>query len=173
MVAGIEKLGGEVAYDWEFDAKGFVLGNPQQPGPSWLRRLLGKDLFQSVIAVGFVYTQVPDKGMEHLEELTQLQKMYLTGTQVTDAGLEHLKGLAQLQVLTLSGTQVTDAGLKRLKGLSQLQALYLNNTRVTDKGLEQLKGLSQLQAFYLDGTRVTDAGLEKLQEALRNCKIHR
>ena len=53
--------------------------------------------------------------MEHLEELTNLEVLFLGATQITDAGLVHLEGLTSLKLLWLSGTQFTDEGAKKLQ----------------------------------------------------------
>jgi hypothetical protein len=143
----IVKLGGSVAYDWEYDANGLKL-NAKPPGQGGLPGLLGDDFFQTVRVVN------------------------LARTQATDASLEHLSGLRQVQYLTLGGTKVTDAGMERLVGLSQLHWLFLDDTQVTDAGLAHLECLSQLQRLILDGTKVSDAGVKKLQAALPNCSIH-
>jgi hypothetical protein len=152
-VAEIKKLGGICVYDWQLDANGgfdYSYSKTKPTGPVWLRNLLGDDLFQSVIMVGFEAER-----------------------EVTDASLEPLKGLSEVRELDLYGTKVTDAGLRHLKGLSQLRELCLSDTQVTDAGLEYLKELTQLQQLDLDGTQVTDAGVTKLQQALPNCEIER
>ena len=69
----IEKAGGFVLYDYEFDPSGNPIPAAKPPGPSWLRKPLGDDYFADVTVVD------------------------LHGQEVSDAGLEHLKGLAQLQ----------------------------------------------------------------------------
>ena len=109
---------------------------------------------------------VTDAGLEHLKGLTQLQRLVLTGTRVSDAGLEHLRRLTQLQLLNLAHTQVTDAGLEHLKGLAQLKELNLSYTHVTDAGLEHLKGLTQLRALKLRETNVTDEGVKATPEGV-------
>jgi hypothetical protein len=77
--------------------------------------------------------------LEHLERLTQLQRLELEDTQVTDAGLKHLEGLTQLHYLSLSGTQVTDAGREHLKALKQLRWLHLAWTHCTDAGMKKFE----------------------------------
>ncbi len=196
VIEALEKLRAEVAYYGTFEGPAQVA---QLPGSVWLRTLLGDDFFVAPYLVRFDSTMVTvtdadlehlqglsqlqrlglegtgvtDAGLDHLKGLTQLQVLLLNGTKVTDAGLEHLKGLSQLQVLCLNGTKVTDAGLERLEGLSQLRVLWLNGTKVTDAGLERLEGLSQLRELGLNGTKVTDAGVKKLQQALTNCMVFR
>ena len=192
-VEEIRKVHGTACYDYQFDRYGNVifdrLGNPIKgaapPGPSWLHKLLGNDLFASVTRVwldgsgvrttfgwdtsqGLPHLQwltlnktaVTNAGLCRLAGLTQLQHLYLSDTKVSDVGMEHLKRLTRLQNLALSETVIGDAGLQRLKGLTGLHGLYLNNTRVGDAGLEHLKGLTELRVLALDYTTVSDHGLE-------------
>jgi len=63
----------------------------------------------------------------------------LDATQITDTGLVHLEGMTGLSYLNLSGTRITDAGLTHLKGMTSLSNLVLSGTRITDAGVEQLK----------------------------------
>jgi Leucine Rich repeat len=183
------KFGGSVMYDYE---KGT---NSTPPGPDWLRKLFGENLFSEVSAVYFIRESVSDRGLTNLEALTRLQILSLYGCNFTDDGLAHIKGLTQLKHLSLAETNVTDAGLEHierltqlrkllladsnisdagvehLKGLAQLQELDLTGTDVTDAGLENLKRLTNLQSLGLDGANVTDAGVAGLQRALPNCQI--
>ena len=159
----IQKLGGDVFYDYEVNTP--APGPPQPPGPLWLRERLGVNLLANVTFANFADSQpkIGDAGMEHLKGFTQLQDLYLNETEVSDAGLEHLKGLNQLRLLWLSGTEIGDAGLENLKGLTRLQSLLLDGTNVSDAGLEHLKGLTQLEHLDLTGTNVSNAGLENLK----------
>ncbi|HEV2969537.1 MAG TPA: hypothetical protein VGY55_06060 [Pirellulales bacterium] len=183
------KFGGSAMYDYE---KGT---NSTPPGPDWLRKLFGENLFSEVSAVYFIRVSVSDRGLTNLEALTRLQNLSLYGcnftddglahikgltqlkhlslaeTNVTDAGLEHLERLAELQKLLLADSNISDAGIEHLKGLTQLQELDLTGTDVTDAGLENLKRLTNLQSLGLDGANVTDAGIAGLQKALPNCQI--
>jgi hypothetical protein len=146
-VEAILKLGGQVTYDYEFDASGSQILGAKPFGPEWLRKLLGDDLFTNVILIG------------------------LSGSKVMDADLEQYKELKHLKMLMLAKTQVTDAGVKHIKELQQLEYLDLRKTKVTDTGLEYLEGLKQLKFFLLGKTQITDAGVEKLQKSLPNCRI--
>ena len=117
-VKAIKSLGGEVHYDYEFDASG---GEPI--APAWLRSILGEDCFAIVVSVSFPSWSVPDAALDHPEHLSGLQTLGLYRTHVTDAALERLKGLTHLEELNLAGTQVTSAGLENLKGLTRLHTL--------------------------------------------------
>ena len=114
-VDAIRKLGGEVHYDYEFDAKDDRLPNPTIPGPAWLRAILGDDFFRNIHQVVFAATSVTDADLRHLDNLTQLDQLSLIMTPTTDAGLEHLKGLSRLRWLYLYDTKVTDGGVAKLQ----------------------------------------------------------
>jgi len=145
-VAAIEKLGGNVTYNWQLYALGYTL-HRELPEPKWLRNLLGDDFFQVVIVVD------------------------LNRTKVTDTELEHVRCFAQLKRLMLGDTNVTDAGLKQLDGLKQLEWLTLSNTKVTDAGLERLQRLRKLKILDLSDNHITYAAVKKLKQALPNCEI--
>jgi hypothetical protein len=148
-VEAIEKIGGVVTYDWQYNSSGDFLNTAQPPVAAWPRSIVGDDFFASAYGVG------------------------LAGTKVTDAGLKSLCGLPALQSLSLRDTEVTDAGLANLRGLTALQCLGLSWTQVTDAGLEGLRGLTALKVLSLYDTRVTDAGVKRLQQALPDCDLQR
>jgi phosphate/sulfate permease len=179
-VEEIEKAGGKVTFEYQANPRGRVIPRAKGPpllrpprpgakpqGPPWLRMLLGDDIFVSVTEVDLSGSRVSDTGLERLEGLPQLRKLWLTGTEVGDVGLQHLEGLTQLGALYLGGTKVGDAGVEHLKGLTQLKELSVWCTRVTDAGLEHLEGLTQLRWLDLNGAQVTDAGLKYLKGLTR------
>jgi hypothetical protein len=125
-----------------------------------LAHLNGLTSLQSLDLSG---TQVTDAGLIHLKEFAELKELYIGNTQVTDASLVHMEGLTSLQFLALSGTKVTGTGLVHLRGLASLQGLILNDTLVTDAGLENVKVVESLQQVNLSGTQVTDEGLVHLK----------
>ncbi len=104
-------------------------------------------------------TAISDAGLAWLRRLVNLQSLFLRDTQITDAGLAHLEDMQDLKQLRLQRTRVTDAGLARLAGLKNLQLLFLDETKVGDVGLRHLAGLSRMRHLYLNETKVTDAGL--------------
>ena len=166
-VEAIKKLGGQVQYDYEVRRPGNPPPGAGPPGPTWLRKLLGDDLFTTVVNVVLFSSSATDADLEHLTGLTQLQMLNIRNTKVTTAGLVHLKGLAKLNSLALWDTKVTDAGLESLKELTQLQELVLFGTKVTGCGFEHLKRLTKLQTLNLGNTQVTDAGLVHLKELIQ------
>ena len=205
----VKAIGGRHYHDWEFDADGELRANPEPPAPIWLRNLLGVDFFSVVDSISFdtrtwndrrqksyfLYTDMTDARLEHLNEFAHLRALNLSCTNITDAGLERLRvlngpasvglddtnitdaglkclaDLHRLESLSLCDTPVTDAGLEHLKCLTNLTRLNLYNTEITDAGLERLKGLAKLRNLNVERTKVTDFGVLLLQFALPSCKI--
>jgi hypothetical protein len=185
-VAAIERAGGRVRYDWQFQ-DGRIVSKGRIWWPKWLVDQLGLDYFSNVTMVDF-----PDRGsdaeMVALGQLSRVDTLVLNHASVTGDGFAHLDGmtslrwltltptggltgpriiplrtLTRLQGLNLDRTDVTDAGLRRLAGLSGLELLGLTGTKVTDSGLKNLEGLASLESLYLDGTQVSDEGLVSLK----------
>jgi len=146
-VEAIRKAGGLVVYDYEMERLESRL-QPDPPGPEWLRKLVGEDLFWSVVFVHPSST-FADDDMPHLTELTKLETLHLSLTQVTDAGLKHLQALRNVTFVDLRSTQVTDAGLENLTGMTNLGTLYLSDTHVTQEGIKELgKALPNCQIIW-------------------------
>ena len=113
-VDAIAKLGGCVWYDYRINEDFFCVCEGEPTAPTWLRNVLGEDFFCEVKCV-MCHMDFDDNNAMHLQELTNLERLYLADTDVTDNGLAHLEKMARLEVLWLAGTQVTDAGVKRLQ----------------------------------------------------------
>jgi Leucine-rich repeat (LRR) protein len=123
----------------------------------------------TVVAVNLAHSNILDDGLAHLEPLSNLTELDLTGTSVSDAGLAHLEKLSSLKKLTLEETDVRDAGLKHLLPLRNLVTLNLAETKVSDAGLEQLQKLPQLQSLKLAGTKATGSAVLALRKELTRC----
>ena len=171
-VEAIEKLGGWVNYDYEYDETDPFAPDPpmpgtahQLPGPAWLCRRLGVDLLANVVVATVSDSQfeIGEAWLDSIKCLSHLQLLILSGAKVNDAGLEQIKGLTELKYLELRNTKISDAGLQHLKGLIKLQSLHLGDNRVSGPGLEHLKGLPRLQSLDLSLTEISDPGLEHLK----------
>jgi hypothetical protein len=167
-VAAIERLGGQVMYDYQrpdpgkpnvFDTK----ARPTNP-----------EGFHRVVFVSLRDSTVSDNDLKHLAKLTALEALDLTNAPVTGAGLANLHGLRSLKYLILRGTRTDDAGVEHLSGLTRLRTLILDETQISDAALAHLAGLTEMDDFLgLDGTRVTDTGLKQLEKLtkLRNLNL--
>ncbi len=161
----------------------------------WLGSWVGIDYFSNVVEVGLhgglseaelalvgrfprlekLYydpfrSSVTDAGLAHMDGLTRLKELDLSGTDITDAGLVHLRRMASLQELNLSDTLITDAGLFYLRGLTNLQTLKLRNTKVSETGVMHLKTLTNLQLLDCSETNV-DFVAQELRRALPRAKV--
>jgi serine/threonine protein kinase/Leucine-rich repeat (LRR) protein len=125
----------------------------------------------AVVAVNLAHSNILDDGLVHLEPLSNLAELDLTGTSVGDEGLAHLEKLSALKKLTLEGTDVRDTGLKHLLPLRNLVTLNLAETKVSDAGLEQLQKLPKLQSLKLAGTRATGPAAMALRKELTKCVL--
>jgi hypothetical protein len=141
-VEGIEKVGGEVSYDF------LTYDREWARPPAWLQRWLGDDFFFDVETV-----------------------ILATMADVGDGDVRHLKVLSKLEFLSLNGMDVTDAGLQQVQGLAELETLYLSSPQITDDGLEHLMALTNLKFLLLGCSQVTDEGVKRLQQELPNCEI--
>jgi len=157
MIEAIIEAGGGVKY---YDAdNSYTDGEP--PGWfSWLRKLHGDEHLGNAVTVYFYNTI----HLEHIEDLTSLESLWLGGTFVKDAEMVHLKGLANLEELWLYYTDITDAGLVHLKDLTNLTCLRLSGTDIGNEGLRHLKGLTSLTCPELGNTDITDKGLAHLKD---------
>jgi hypothetical protein len=169
-VEAIVDVGGSVAY--QVDEYGFPIYDAKPDAPVWLRKLLGNEYSNDVVAV--CIGDLDDSLMVHVKELPQLKSLECCyGYGVTDAGLANLRALTQLKRLDLNGAQVTDAGLIHLERLTQLRTLRLGGSKLTDAAVGSLCGLEQLEYLFLRGSRVTHKGVKKLRETLPDCEIRR
>jgi internalin A len=175
-VAAIQKVGGTVLYDWQFEG-GEVRVKPgtntiSDEVPGWPKRLVdrvGVDAFGSVTQVSFRQPLGGSSPAEFEEVLAQvghlgrLKQLSFITTPVNDAGLAHLRDLSDLESLMLRGcTGFSDAGLVHLERMVGLKGLYLDDAKVTDAGLAHLRGMARLEFLGLDRAGVTDAGLVHL-----------
>jgi hypothetical protein len=191
-VVAIEKAGGRVGYNWEWQNDHWNLsGKPW--APRWLVNTLGADYFGHVVVV-LISTRKPsaeelahvgnlrqlevllfydsnlaDNDLAHLNKLANLRNLQLSwsgsrrGLKISDSGIERLKGLTNLEELGLAGTQISDAGLRNVEGMTKLKGLSLEETPITDNGLAHLKDLTELNYLDVSGTQVTDKGLVHLK----------
>ena len=73
----MSKAGWDIDYDYQFDPSGKAIPLATPPGPNWLRKLLGDDLFVNVRQVVPNDSEVSDAGLENLGGLPQLEKLSL------------------------------------------------------------------------------------------------
>jgi len=194
-VRHIERLGGRVVYNYQFDPEVGRLPDAKPPGPEWLIRRIGPNFTGTVIAVepfcaGDASNQdldilralpklqtlsldgtnpkVSDEGLKLIGTLTQLKWLGLHRAGITDEGLVHLKRLNNLAYLSLSGCKIDGSGLRHIEHLP-IQSLGLNYTDLRAPNLEHLAGMKSLEALSVMNTSITDEGLIHIR-ALTNLR---
>lgn len=120
-------------------------------------------------------TPIGDDGLERLQAMTSLQRLYIDSTQITDAGLAHLARLTNLEDLDLERTAINGSGLVHFRDMQRLKRLKLGYTQATDEGLAHLRELGSLKTLTLEKTRFTSRGMANLRlltqlEALSLCE---
>lgn len=169
-VREVERLGGVVHFDHQYDEKGSFQSDREPYAPVWLREALGEEHFRHVVVLDLSYGG-PRSGANRitnerlaliagLPDLTTLELGRELG--ITDEGLVHLRRLKKLKTLYLYNTSVEGSGLRHLRGLEKLENLNLLGTPLSDEGLCHLAELPRLRSLVLSGTRITDDGLKEL-----------
>jgi internalin A len=114
-----------------------------------------------------------DPTLPGIEMFQNLISLALMKTNVGNDALTEIKELTKLRALVLDGTRVTDAGFKELPATMELRALHLNTTMITDAGFENLADLKQLRMLQVRQTSVTAPALQQLQQKLPQLRIER
>jgi hypothetical protein len=172
-VAAIERLGGAVLYDYQFDAHHLQIPNAKLDVPTWLRGSLGEEFYRTPVHIYVGGLRLKPGDLKPLEDLTELDWLYLGSCTLSDAELAHLQPLAKLRALDLGGTPISDAGLVHLATLRHLESLDLGETEVSDASIEILQQLPRLSEVFTYRSKITDEGKSALKAALPNCKIDR
>jgi Leucine-rich repeat (LRR) protein len=89
--------------------------------------------------VNRVWKPLSDACVVHLQALSRLETLVLSGNRITDQGLAELAKIRTLKSLDLEATDITDAGLVHLEGLKALRTVDLNATRVTKQAIDRLR----------------------------------
>jgi hypothetical protein len=187
----IVKAGGEVFYDYQCDAAGKELEKSPAQHSSWLRSLVGNELFDSVVAIRVsgdaemkylkdlpdlkslhfrCGPRLTDAGMSFLRDAPQIERIWMgIHDNVTSAGLAHLEDVTQLKCLEMEYLNITDEDLARIQGLTHLRELSISSSRISDVGLGHLRQLTELEKLRVDG-KFTGAGVNALKRALPKCR---
>jgi hypothetical protein len=176
-VAQVQKLGGWVLYDFQFDPT--VRGTSRKPNaqsrvPPWLLDRAGLDMFHSVVQVNMVYNEPPggrrqdnqqitDSIKQTLARLPRLRQILLKDTQATDECLKAIGRLPFMERLYCwDAHNVTDLGVAQLRLLRRLKYVHLSKSKITDESLRIFGRMPQLEALSLQQNTFTDAGLAHL-----------
>ena len=166
-VARIERLGGVVRYDFQptDDGNGWFNSPLGIPLPTWVRTVLGDDMFRDVVAISLWNSQATDNDLANLsQKFPRLMSVDIDDSAVTDQGLAHLRGLQRLDQLRLNGAQATSEGFRQLGDTSRIETLQLIGPEVSGATLQAVSACSNLQAVFLTDTSCGDADLAYLEQ---------
>lgn len=107
---------------------------------------------------------ISDETLKRITSLKKLRKLDLTlgGGIRNESNLSALSGLVELEQLSLHGGKYGDAGLAHFANLKNLVMLNTRVDRGKGEGLKHLAGLPELRYLYLSGDAITDAGIRHL-----------
>ena len=157
-------------YRYEWDEDRDCRKNPYapvEPGPAWLRNLLGIDFLDPIVAIDVQGCELTDSDLVWLlDRLPSISYLELRWTLVGNAGVSKLAALPNLKTLRVAHTKIDDLGLRDIGKIKSLRTLDLCGTGVTDDGLRSLSGLTELRTLYVDSTKITDDGINELKKSL-------
>jgi hypothetical protein len=159
VVAKIQALDWQVAYDYEIRGEKTENGERLPPGPSLVRWMLGNDAFAYVEVVWTLNKHAKDQDLLLLLALPELKEVSLDGPGITDDGLKTLIDIPNINGLALNDTSVTGEGLEYLKNAKKLERLSLWGATVNDSTLKQLYTIDNLHHLQVIRTPVTDDGM--------------
>jgi hypothetical protein len=168
-IARIDGLGAFAyyAFEWNESRDWFQTGAVGEPGPTWLRNLLGIDWLNPVVAIRFEGCSITDADLDWLiERLPELRYLELRHASIGDRGLANLGQLQRLRNLEVAGTHIGDGAMVAIGRVRSLRSLDLCDTNVTNNGLKSLSALTELRSIYLESTAVTHDGVANLKKAL-------
>ncbi len=156
----VESIGGNVIFDFHYDADGFI-DLERSPKEEWWNALLPDELSRGVVAINLEGCDMSHEDMEVIAGLSELRILNLKGTNVTAQSLVHLRACENLEILSLSKTLIGDEGIDSLVAIKNLQLLELSDTPVTDSGFARLAFSDTLNTIDIRRTAVTIRGLEE------------
>ncbi|HEY9755695.1 MAG TPA: protein kinase, partial [Oculatellaceae cyanobacterium] len=117
------------------------------------------------------FTEVSDKGLEHLSKLTNLLRLDLRSNHKL-RDLHALKPLTNLENVNVQDTVVDHDGLKVLTSLPNLERLNISRTNVTDADLKLLYKCDGLRELLVSNIgSVSKKALAELKAKLPNCTV--
>lgn len=117
------------------------------------------------------FTEVSDKGLEHLSKLTNLLRLDLPSNHKL-RDLHALKPLTNLENVNVQDTVVDHDGLSVLTSLPNLEKLNISRTNVTDADLKLLYKCDGLRELIVRNIgSVSKKALAQLKEKLPNCIV--
>jgi len=176
-ILAIRKLGGSVGTRW--GVAPYQYQRPEEPrwrtlvylpadwagGDAGLAHL---DDLHNLNELYLVEADISDQGLRYVGQLRDLESLHLVSPKATDSGIAHLQSLPKLTYCRLQGTpdgsELDDGVLQHLNKLPRLIALALVGRGFTDAGLAHLQDRRTVRELLLHDTSITPAGIAVLKE---------
>jgi len=142
-----------VKYDYQYDSQGRFNENATPPGPAWLRRIAGNNIFASIVSLGLyadefdqfyehsVYFHVDPDILDGIENLSRLTKLGVYVENLpSPLNLEQLQLLEELNLRTGKNNPVDLIDLSRIPNLKRAKIEGPTiSTAETESGQSKLK----------------------------------
>jgi len=136
IVSELQTRHGIVIYDWEYEA---VLKQENVEGPdSFLRRMLGDDFFDEVVAVTLFGVEFTDNDLGRLAQFEKLRRLQIENTLITKAALmKYLLDNRSLEAIGLRHQrELTQEDLEQLRIARPNLTIKQSSTKLWDSRLE-------------------------------------
>ena len=100
-IEAIRRVGGEVAYSWQWSNGQPIFPRPKPPWPDWARRILGPDYLDTVTFVRLNGPRCDDQSLQAACRLPWLEELTVLNSGATDAAAEGIRHLTSLRLLDL------------------------------------------------------------------------
>lgn len=159
-VEAIVNAGGQVTFDYQ-ERKG---EEATPPGPTWLRSILGEELFRTPVEVRIKGEGIDDAFLaEHLPGVSSVRRLSIRSDLVTDKAMSDIAGLEKLNWLHIVSGQITDKGLASLPNFDECELFVLVCPRVTDAGMTHVAALRKVDTLVLNCKPLTPDGIRRLK----------
>ena len=139
----------------------------KERGPRWLTRLVGRDVFAIPWEVSFLNEPLQDddllalSGLEETRQLIISQNATFTGT-----GLRHLEDMQNLERLYIYDVPITDDGLANLPKIASLEKIEAYATRITDKVIPFIEEFDFVDEIQLGSASLSKLKVQELDERM-------
>lgn len=126
-----------------------------------------------------MYMKLKDKAFAHIDRLTQLASLDLSGSKITDETVKKLSNLALKNLILDKCYGLGSQSTIEISKISTLLELDLGNCKnIPEESFGELSKLSNLKRINLGGTRITEESFKEIFELnlslsrvnLHNCK---
>jgi hypothetical protein len=110
-----QDLGAYVGYAYKYRDDGQLEFSQWPPGPLWVHRMVGRDVFGAPIYVSLVGIYPTSEDLDDIVSLTEIEVLELVMCEIRDSDVSRLARLSSLARLDLRGTSVTTECVEQLK----------------------------------------------------------